>query len=178
MCVWSLAGIETVAMAAVVELRSSPSVPRSGGDAGEVVEVHPVFFFFLLSPAGRGGEGRSWWRLELRFLVVVLQVGFVFDGSAPTGRGGEGSDLLELGADGGGPGRCGGGWLMGGIGELVLWSSSFNETRFRCRAADDSCGLLQWWWCLLPSGWRYDDSGIDSPPPPIIQPSPHLPGQI
>ena len=155
----SLAGIETVAMAAVIELRSSPSVPRSGGDAGEV-EVHPVFFFFLLSPAGRGGEGRSWWRMELRFLVVVLEVVFFFDGFAADGRGGEGSVRLEVGDVGGGPGRCGVGGMMGGGGKTVLWPSSFNEIRFRRTAADGSCGLLQWWWCLLSGGWRYGDSGV------------------
>ena len=157
---WSLAGIETVAMAAVVELRSSPSVPRSGGDAGEVVEVLPVLFFFLVSPAGRGGEGRNWWRLELWFLVVVLQVVFLFGGSAPAGRGGEGSGRVEAGVVGGGPRRCGGGWRFGGGGKMVLRPSSFSEIRFRRGAADGFCGLLQWWWCLPPGGWRYGGSGV------------------
>ena len=77
------------------------------------------------------------------FLEVVLQVVFFFDGSAPAGRGGEGSDRLEVGAGGGGPGRCGGGWKMGGGGGTVLWPCSFIETRFRRKAADGSCGLLQ-----------------------------------
>ena len=76
------------------------------------------------------------------FLVVVLQVVFFFVGSAPAGRGGEGSDLLEVGASGGGPGRCRDGWLLGGGGEAVLWPCSFIEFRFRRGAADGSCGLL------------------------------------
>ena len=58
---WSLAGFEMVAMAAVLEFRSSPSVPRSGSDAGKVVEV--VFFFDGSAPTGRGGEGSD--RLEM-----------------------------------------------------------------------------------------------------------------
>ena len=157
---WSLAGVETVAMAAVFELRSSPSVPLSGGDAGEAVEVRPVLFFFLVSPACRGGVGRGWRRVELRFLVVVMRVACFFVGSAPAGRGGEGSDQLEVGAVGGGPGRRGGGWVLGGSWKTVLWPRSFNESSFRRWAADVSCGLLQWWWCFLPAGWWYGDSGV------------------
>ena len=148
-------------MASVVGVWSSPSVPRSGGDAGEVVEVRPVLSFFLVSPAGRGGVGRGWWKLELRFLLVVMRLVFFFAGSAPAGRGGEGSVRWEVGSVGGGSGRRGGGWVLGGGGKMVLWPSSFNETRFRRKAADGSCGLLQWWWCLLPNGRRYGDSGVD-----------------
>ena len=66
------------------------------------------------------------------FLVVVLQVGFFFGGSAPTGRGGEGSDRAEVGAGGGGTWRCGGGWKFGGSGKTALWPCPFSEVRFRC----------------------------------------------
>ena len=46
----------------------SPFFPRSGLVAGEVAELFRRFFFSFFAPlAGRGGEGRSWWRLEFRF---------------------------------------------------------------------------------------------------------------
>ena len=85
------------------------------------------------------------------FLVVVLQVGFFFGGSAPAGRGGEGSDRAEVGAGVGGPGRCGGGWKKGGGGKTMLWPCSFSEARFRCLRRMASAVFykefgVSWWW--------------------------------
>ena len=61
-------GIETVAMAAVVELLSSPSFPRSGVLAGEAVEVVRQGASSCSIPlAVRGGEGRSGWTVLLCF---------------------------------------------------------------------------------------------------------------
>ena len=57
----ALAGIEAVAMAAVLELVSSPSDPRSGGFVGEVVEVGQISSSCFSSLAFRGGLGGSWW---------------------------------------------------------------------------------------------------------------------
>ena len=59
---------KTEAMAAVCWARCSPFFPRSGLVAGEVVELfRQIFFFFLVPLAGRGGEGRSWWSMEICF---------------------------------------------------------------------------------------------------------------
>ena len=64
--------------------------------------------------------------------------------SAPAGRGGEGSGFWRwLGDGGGGPGRRRRGWKKGGCGELALWLCTFIDSRFRCLAADGSCGRLQ-----------------------------------
>ena len=124
------------------------------------VVLRPVLSVSLFSPAGRGGVGGGWWRLEVRLLLGVLRLVSFFAVSAPAGRGGEGSVRLEVGAVGGGSGRHGGGWVCGGSGKTELWPSSFNETRFRRKATDGSCGLLQWWWFSLPDGLRYGDSGV------------------
>ena len=77
---------------------------------------------------------------------LLLQVVLVVSsgGSASACRGGEGSGLWRWCGDGaGGPGRRRRGWKLGGGGELAQRPCSFNETRFRCFAADGSCGLLQ-----------------------------------
>ena len=66
-------GIETVAMAAVVELLSSPSVPRSGVVAGEVVEVvRQVSSSCSVPLAVRGGEGRIGWAVLICFCCCWL----------------------------------------------------------------------------------------------------------
>ena len=101
-------------------------------------------------------SGRLWWRGEKEmvvldpFLVVRLEVVF-FDALAPAGRGGEGSGVWRrAGVGGGRPGRNRVGWVVGGAGETALWPCAFIASRFRCEAADGSCGQLRHVEALLP----------------------------
>jgi hypothetical protein len=85
------------------------------------------------------------------FLVLMVEVVFFFGVSALAGRGGVGSSgWRQLGAGGGWPRRRLVGWKMGGAREVVLWPCAFIAFRFRCEAADGSCGHLQHVAVLLP----------------------------
>ena len=84
------------------------------------------------------------------FLLVVVQV-VILDVRALAGQGGEGSGVgWWLAASDGGPGRRGGGWLLGGCGVLALWPCAFNASKIRRAAADGFCGRLQGVAVLVP----------------------------
>ena len=89
----SLASPKTVAVALEFGASSSsPSFPRSGLRAGEVVEVRRAWICVSASPAGLGGEGREEREVVgVPFWLQVALVVFFVDASALAGRGGEGS---------------------------------------------------------------------------------------
>jgi hypothetical protein len=97
--------LKTVAAASSCWSLSSPSFPRSGLGAGEVVEVRRAWFCASASPAGLGGEGRSGWRSASMFAgrwfwwvsssTLQLWPALVARGAAFGG--GEGSVVVDLG---------------------------------------------------------------------------------
>lgn len=135
-------------------------------------------FLLFVSLAGRGGEGRNVRWSVFRF--VAGGAGGSSGGSARAGRGGMESGLWRwCGFGAGGPGRRRRGWELGGGGELALRPCSFIDSRFRCSAADGSCGLLQR--LEVPSSqrtvvrrrrWRLGDLGV------AVDPIEFLPGGL
>jgi hypothetical protein len=148
-------GIETVAMAAVVELLSSPSVPRSGVLAGEAVEVvRQVTSSFSGPLAVRGGEGRSGWAVLICFCCCclwwssswLLRPAVEAWGAAPGG--GAGVVVVDLG--GAEPAGC-----LADAGSSCRGrtrSSSFGSVAWR-RTASATFYMLER--RPLPGGWRY-----------------------
>ena len=92
-------------------------------------------------------------------MVLVMLVVF-FGVSALAGLGGEGSGVCRsLGGEVGGPGRRGVGGKMGGAGELVLWPCPFIEIDSVAVRRMELAVVYNVWWCFLPGGEWYGDSG-------------------
>ena len=145
---------------ASVKLLSFPTVPRSGLVAGEVVKVRQKLFSISVSPAGRGGEGGSWWLWAFRFwwwlcwwssAAFLLQLAVVVWGA--------GAGKLQGAADGG-PGRRRAGGKKGGAGKMALWPCVFIGIGFRRGAADGFAVFYKEWRCSFPGGRWYGGSGV------------------
>ena len=156
MCVSPPDEIETAAMASVVWVSSSPSCPRSGL-AGEVVEVLcRAWNCAFASPAGRGGEERSGWRLLFRFgcrwfrwcssSTFMLQPALVARGAASGG--GVGFVVVDLG--GAASAGC---WAVPGCGCCGRARSACFGSVARRRTA--LAALYMLWRRLLSGGKRY-----------------------
>ena len=153
-------GVETVAMAAVVELLSSPSVPRSGVLAGEAVEVvRQVASSCSVPLAVRGGEGRSGWAVLICFCCCwlwwsswwLLWPAVEAWGAAPGG--GAGVVVVDLG------GAAPAGSLVeaGSEGRGRTRSTSFGSVAAR-RTASATFYMLER--LPLPGGWRYGGGAV------------------
>ena len=156
----ALAVFEAVAMAAVVEPLSSPSVPRSGGcRRGRGGSSGTVFLLSCFSclPWWCGGKLRE---VGVRLLVVVLVVVFL-DVAAPAGRGGEGSARREVAwccwwlarAE---PSRRVARWC-GVVGAAAV---RVHRLRFRRMRRTALAAIYKAWRFFFPDGERYGDSGV------------------
>ena len=162
MCVWFPVGIET---AAVLGFLSSPSVPRPGGDAGEVVEVlRRARSSFFASLAGRGGEGRSGWSAAFRFwwwcgwwcssLVFLLWPASVARGAVSA----EDPVMLAVGL---GVAASAGSWVVrGSLCCGRVRSSSPDSVAWRRM---DAAAFYNAWWRLFPGGKRCGDGVVALP---------------
>ena len=130
--------------------------PAPAGRGGEGSSFWRWFRAGGGGPGRRGGEDRNWRGSASRFCCRWSWV-VISGGPAPAGRGGEGSSFWRWAprAGGGGLGCRGGGWKKGGGERMVLWPCSFIETRFRRWAADGFCGCLRHVVVLPLGGGRY-----------------------
>ena len=178
-----------VALAAFGAPRSldlwSSCCPRADGVATPAFALCGDFVLPLLrrrafvSICGGSGsvKGFVWVSLSSSFLwpAEVARregVGGARSGFGWRGGGGGSSGLLHSGrpwrrgewwsgegALGGWPGRCGDGWMMGGLWKQVLRLCSFSVLGVRRVAAAGSAAYYKVWRCLLSRVWRYGGSG-------------------
>jgi hypothetical protein len=140
---------------------SSPSFPRSGLGAGEVVEVRRAWISVSAPPAGLGGEERSRWRSAFPFgcwwvwwsssSTFQLRPALVARGAASGG--GAGLVVVDLGGA-----VPAGRWVVAGGGCCGRACSATLGSVLQRRTAPAAIYML--WRHLLPGGKRYGGAAV------------------
>jgi hypothetical protein len=156
-----MASPKTAAVALVYRASSSsPSFPRSGLGAGEVVEVRRAWIFVSASPAGLGGEGRSGWRSASLFggrwfwfssSTLQLRPAVVARGAAS----GDGVGLVVVVLGGGAPA---GRWVVAGSGCCGRARSARLGSVLQRRTT--SAAIYKLWRRRVPGGTRYSGTAV------------------
>ena len=157
---WSPVGIETAAMAAVLGFLSSPSVPRPGGDAGEVVEVFvgrllPSLLLWPAEVARREVDGRRRSGFGDGAAGGVPLRSLLWPASVARGVGAAGG-LVVLVVGLGGASSAGSWVVLGSSCRGRIRSSSSDSV---ARRRMDVAAFYNVGWRLFPGGRWYGDAG-------------------